>query len=49
MSMLIRSMAAFVFLAITFSVSATSWQDDSHYVARGPRTGYYIRAYPTHG
>jgi len=35
-------MAAFVSLAITFSVSATSWQDDSHYVARGPRTGYYI-------
>jgi hypothetical protein len=42
MNMLVRSMAVFVSLAITFSLSATSWQDDSHYVARGPRTGYYI-------
>ena len=42
MSILIRLIAALVLLAITFSVSATSWQDNSHYVALGPRTGYYI-------
>ena len=42
MNMLVRLMAAFVLLTITFSVSATSWHDDSHYVALGPRTGYYI-------
>jgi len=42
MNMLVRLIAALVLLTITFSVSATSWQDDSHYVALGPRTGYYI-------
>src|SRR6266403_1295902 len=42
MSILIRLIAALVLPAITFSVSATSWQDNSHYVALGPRTGYYI-------
>jgi hypothetical protein len=40
--MLIRLIAAFVSLTITFSVSATSWHDNSHYVALGPRTGYYL-------
>src|SRR5258708_39772300 len=38
----IRLIAAFALLKVTFSVSATSWQDNSHYVALGPRTGYYI-------
>jgi hypothetical protein len=42
MNMLIRSIAALVFLTITLAVSAASWNDDSHYVALGPRTGYYI-------
>ena len=42
MSMLIRLIAAFVSLTITFSVSATSWHDNSHYVALGPRTGYCL-------
>jgi hypothetical protein len=40
--MLLRLIAALVLLTITLSVSATSWHDDSHYVALGPRTGYYI-------
>src|ERR1044071_9811065 len=30
-----------LFTAATFA-SAASWHDDSHYVALGPRTGYYI-------
>lgn len=38
----LRLIAAFALLTVTFSVSATSWQDNSHYVALGPRTGYYI-------
>ena len=38
----IRLIAAFALLTVTFSVSATSWQDNSHYVALGPRTGYYL-------
>ena len=38
----IRLLPAFALLTVTFSVSATSWQDNSHYVALGPRTGYYI-------
>jgi hypothetical protein len=42
MKMLIRSIGALVLLTVTVSVSATSWQDDSHYVALGPRTGYYV-------
>ena len=29
-------------LTIAASASATSFRDDSRYVARGPRTGYYI-------
>jgi hypothetical protein len=42
MNMLLRPIAALVSLTVTLSVSATSWHDDSHYVALGPRTGYYI-------
>jgi hypothetical protein len=42
MKMLTRSIAALVSLTITLSVSATSWHDNSHYVALGLRTGYYI-------
>jgi len=38
----VRSIAAFVFVTITLSVSAASWDDDSHYVSLGPRNGYYI-------
>jgi hypothetical protein len=38
----IRPVAALVFLTITLSVSAASWDDDSHYVSLGPRNGYYI-------
>ena len=33
---------AFTLLTIAASASATSFRDDSRYVARGPRTGYYI-------
>ena len=40
--MVLRSTAALVFVTITFSVSAASWDDDSHYVSLGPRNGYYI-------
>ena len=42
MMMLLRPIAALVLLTVTLSASATSWHDDSHYVALGPRTGYYI-------
>ena len=42
MNMLVRLIAALVSLIMTLSVFATSWQDNSHYVALGPRTGYYI-------
>jgi hypothetical protein len=42
MKMSIRSIAAFALLTIALVVSAASWQDNSHYVALGPRTGYYI-------
>jgi hypothetical protein len=38
----VRSIAALVFVTITLSVSAASWDDDSHYVSLGPRNGYYI-------
>src|SRR6266513_5168047 len=38
----VRLIAAFALLTVTFSVSATSWHDNSHYVALGPRTGYYV-------
>src|SRR5262245_1276453 len=37
-----RLFAALAFLTIAASTSATSFRDDSRYVARGPRTGYYI-------
>ena len=40
--MVLRSTAALVFVTITFSVSAASWDDDSHYVSLGPRNSYYI-------
>jgi hypothetical protein len=33
---------AVLLLAIATSAPAASWHDDSHYVALGPRTGYYI-------
>jgi hypothetical protein len=39
---MVRPIAAVVFLTITLSVSAASWDDDSHYVSVGPRNGYYI-------
>jgi len=38
----VRSIAALVLVTITLSVSAASWDDDSHYVSLGPRNGYYI-------
>jgi hypothetical protein len=31
-----------VLLAIATSAPAASWNDDSHYVQRGPQSGYYI-------
>jgi hypothetical protein len=37
-----RFLCAFALLALAASASATSFPDDSRYVARGPRTGYYI-------
>ncbi len=37
-----RPIAALVFVTITLSVFAASWDDDSHYVSLGPRNGYYI-------
>ncbi len=37
-----RFLCAFTLLTIVSSASATSFRDDSRYVARGPRTGYYI-------
>jgi hypothetical protein len=37
-----RFLSAFAFLIIVASASATSFRDDSRYVARGHRTGYYI-------
>src|SRR5213592_1579234 len=39
---MVRAVAALVFLTITLSASAFSWDDDSHYVSLGPRNGYYI-------
>jgi len=33
---------ALVLLTIATLASAASWDDDSHYVPLGPRTGYYI-------
>lgn len=40
--MMFRPVAALIFVTITLSVSAASWDDDSHYVSLGPRNGYYI-------
>ena len=40
--MQMRFFCAFALLTIASSVYATSFRDDSRYVARGPRTGYYI-------
>jgi hypothetical protein len=40
--MFLRPIAGLLSLTIALSVSATSWHEDSHYVALGPRTGYYI-------
>lgn len=37
-----RPIVALVFLTITLSASAFSWDDDSHYVSLGLRNGYYI-------
>ena len=37
-----RFLCAFALLTIVALASATSFRDDSRYVARGPRTGYYI-------
>jgi len=37
-----RFLCAFTLLALTVLASATSFRDDSRYVTRGPRTGYYI-------
>ena len=37
-----RFLCAFALLTIAASASATSFRDDSRYVVRGPRTGYYI-------
>jgi hypothetical protein len=42
MNMFVRPIVILVSLTITLSVSAASWHDNSHYVALGPRTGYYI-------
>jgi hypothetical protein len=40
--MQMRFLCAFAVLTIAASLSATSFRDDSRYVARGPRTGYYV-------
>jgi hypothetical protein len=37
-----RFLCPLALLTIAASASATSYRDDSRYVARGPRTGYYI-------
>jgi len=37
-----RWLMALVLLTIATLASAASWNDDSHYVSLGPRTGYYI-------
>ena len=42
MNILASSIAPFILVVTTFSVSATSWQDNSHYAPLGPRTGYYV-------
>jgi hypothetical protein len=40
--MISRAAVLLVFLTITFSASAASWNDNSHYVSLGSRNGYYI-------
>jgi hypothetical protein len=40
--MMFRPITALVLVTITLSISAASWDDDSHYVSLGPRNGYYI-------
>ena len=40
--MQMRFLCGFAFLIIATSAFPTSFLDDSRYVARGPRTGYYI-------
>jgi hypothetical protein len=42
MIMMFRLITALVLVTITLSISAASWDDDSHYVSLGPRNGYYI-------
>ena len=37
-----RNFVAFFALFVTPLVFGHSWNDDSHYVSLGPRTGYYI-------
>jgi len=37
-----RNFAVFLALLLAPSVFGHSWNDDSHYVSLGPRTGYYI-------
>jgi len=37
-----RFLCAFALLTLAASASAAAFRDDSRYVARGPRTGYYI-------
>src|SRR5882724_2694561 len=37
-----RWFTALVLLTIATLASAASWDDDSHYVSLGPRSGYYI-------
>ena len=37
-----RFLCAFALLTVAASASVTSFRDDSHYVTRGPHTGYYI-------
>ena len=40
--MRMRFLTALAFLAVVAWVPATSFRDDSHYVALGGRTGYYV-------
>jgi len=37
-----RFLCALALMTIAASAAGNSFRDDSHYVARGPRTGYYI-------
>ena len=42
LSALACSLMAFASLAVATFAPAASWNDDSHYVSLGPRSGYYI-------